>query len=105
NFLLTAFITEDSNSEPISVIFFYLNKTVRYPSLHQGLIFPRRRLMADRSEGRRAIFAGALVITVGLAIGILCLSTIEQMDLKMAPDPVVRKPTGQPQLASIEELP
>ena len=61
--------------------------------------------MAERSEGRRAIFAGALVITVGLAIGILCLSTIEQMDLKMAPDPVVRKPTGQPQLVSIEELP
>src|SRR5438552_18820481 len=51
--------------------------------------------MADRSEGRRAIFAGALVITVGLAIGILCL----------APDPVLRKPTGQPQLVSIEELP
>ena len=61
--------------------------------------------MPERKMGRRAIFAGTLVITVGIAIGIFCLSTIEQLEFRTAPDPALRKPTGYPQLVSIQELP
>ena len=53
-------------------------------------------MRVERNNGERAILAGVMAI----ALGIVCTSSVQQLELT-----AMGRPTGSPQLVSIEQLP